>query len=460
MALKGHAKIQLFDAKTGELTDEVENDNLVTNAVKDVVASIVRDWINWPDNNGRPFTTGLVRENGNNVKYNDFIVNFFGGVLVFNSKLPESASHTFPIKDEMLAIIGHAGHGSADTSDVSAGSFNISESTIDIKNKKYQFVWDFGTSAANGDIACICLTSAACGQAGYFQEGAFNQKNCSQMFIDKYPFAPYTKLYNPLSKGDDHYAGVELDALGIGTQLRSYKDVDYNISDYISGYNQLRPRDHKGYYWRIYRKETNGVFDFRCFDYDRKTYHDFSVDTNLFVDSLKAMDSSWDSIMKYSLYIDDETMTIYVGRSSEAIFPNVYVGKIQASDGSFITNTITMPDDYTGQKGDEVIFNNVNGMISVQVCYIQYGASATYGKSTQSLLDDRLDIVKNYCMYNFEPQDFSRIPNVLRDCHGYKSKWDDIIYDMYYLATINNQDEVLQKTSDKTMKIIYTLTEE
>ena len=59
MALKGHAKIQLFDAKTGELTDEVENDNLVTNAVKDVATSIIRDWINWPSDEGIKFSSPL-----------------------------------------------------------------------------------------------------------------------------------------------------------------------------------------------------------------------------------------------------------------------------------------------------------------------------------------------------------------------------------------------------------------
>ena len=477
--LKGSTKIQLFDAKTGELTDEVEKHNLVTNAVNNVMSEIVRDWVNSFDGEYGKFPVGKVCENGKIVEHNDFIQNFYGGLLVFSSKIAESKEHTFPTIDEAVTQIGHAGLGAADATDTAAGSFNATESSFDKMHKKYQFVWDFGTQACNGDISCLCLTSAACGQAGYFKEGAYNNYNYGINIVNK-ANAPYTKNYRPGSDGMESEfftGGIPLDTLGIGSIINSYDDVKVDVSADIAGYTRITPRAHKGYYYAIYYKADSNydVYNFRCFDYDRKTYHDFTVNASSFMTALKSMDGApgywWNNNNifdenGFQYYIDDEAMVIYVGHNHDSAgFPKVLLGKLKVSDASYVTNTVTFPEEWSGDKGNSrVRFNNT--LDGITVCcvndYRQY--QDMDGTSIPVLLTDGLDIRKKYCMYNFHPRtydtdDFNRSP-CRKNMHGYKMYASQYqLYDMYYLATINNQTNVLTKTRDKTMKVIYTITE-
>lgn len=488
--LQGSTKIQLFDAKTGELTDEVEKHNLVTNAVNNVMSEIVRDWVNSYDGHYGKFPVGRVCENGKMVEHNDFIQNFYGGLLVFSSPIAESVDHTFPTIDEAVTQIGHAGLGAADTTDTAAGAFNVTESSFDKAHKKYQFVWDFGTQACNGDIASICLTSAACGQAGYFKEGAYNEYNYGVNVIDKRPNAPYTKNYAPGEPGNDgsYYTdGVPLDTIGIGSTINSFDDIKIDISADIAGYTQLTPRCNKGYYYAIYYKTSNNntVYDFRCFDYDRKTYHDFNVNAEHLVETLKSMDGVWNAWKNnsdgnifwnnysgdgFDIYIDDEKMEIYLGKiHNSKNYPNIVLAKLRVNNGSYITNAITIPDVQSGSDSinydtSYVRFADVLGATSVMVVNEFDNYKKMRSTSIPVLLTDTLDIRRPYCMYNFHPkaddsEEFGWTP-VRKYMHGFQMYASNFtLYDMYYLATINNQTNVLTKTRDKTMKVIYTITE-
>ena len=476
--LQGSTKIQLFDAKTGELTDEVEKHNLVTNAVNNVMSEIVRDWVNSFDGEYGKFPVGKVCENGKVVEHKDFIQNFYGGLVVFSSKIVESVDHTFPTIDEAVTQIGHAGLGAADTTDTAAGAFNVTESSFDKTHKKYQFVWDFGTQACNGNIACLCLTSAACGQAGYFKEGAYNDYNFGINIVDK-ANAPYTKNYRPGGNGMEreyYTGGIPIDTIGIGSIINSYDDVKVDMAAATAGYTQISPRYNRGYYYAIYYKADSNynVYDFRCFDYDRTTYHDFTVDATTFVSTLRSMDGGpdhywWDNNNMFSndgfdYYIDDKNMVIYFGHVAD--FPNkILLAKLKVSDASYVTNTIAFPPEWQGGKYRyNIQFANTLGGITACCVNHQDRYAGMDGSSIPVVLTDGLDIRKKYCMYNFHPRsyDLDRLDDspCRKDMHGYKlygSRYQ--LYDMYYLATINNQTNVLTKTRDKTMKVIYTITE-
>ena len=490
--LKGSAKIQLFDSKTGKLTDEVEEHNLVTNAVNDLMSEIVRDWVNSYNGKYGSFPVGKVCENGKMVEHNDFIQNFYGGMLVFSSHIAEGVEHTFPTVDEAVSQIGHAGLGAADSTDTAAGSFNAAESSFDKVNRRYQFVWDFGTQACNGDIAAICLTSAACGQAGYFKDGAYNEYNYGVNFDTSrpYPNAPYTKRYNPGNdRIDNEYfnGGVPMDTIGIGSTINSYDDVKVDMSTATAGYTIVNPRANKGYYYLIYYKVNNNdnniTYDFRCFDYDRKTYHDFNVNATDFVAALKANDGIPDGWKNNSdgnvfwnnywgeglnIYIDDEKMEVYVGKTHAVKdYPTLVVGKLRVKDGSYVTNEITIPDEVSGSdslKGRPVRFADMLGATTL-MCINEYDDyKSMRSTSIPVLLTDTLDIRIKYCMYNFHPKasdtDSTECAPTRKNMRGYKMYASEAtLYDMYYLATINNQTNVLTKTRDKTMKVIYTITE-
>ena len=139
--MKGHTKIELFDAKTGKLKQRYEEDNLVTNAVKYLLA--YENKINrQPSNEIFPIATKAL-----------------GGIMLFNKEIEESADNfEFPIANQ---LVGYAGR-ETNVTNPQAGSINPLECVN--ADDGYTTVWDFGTSQANGTIKCVCLTSAYAGR--------------------------------------------------------------------------------------------------------------------------------------------------------------------------------------------------------------------------------------------------------------------------------------------------------
>ena len=142
--MKGHTKIELFDAKTGELKQRYEEDNLVTNAVKYLLA--YENKINrQPSNEIFPIATKAL-----------------GGIMLFNKEIEENADNfEFPIANQ---LVGYAGR-ETNVTNPQAGSINPLECVN--ADDGYTTVWDFGTSQANGTIKCVCLTSAYAGRNPY-----------------------------------------------------------------------------------------------------------------------------------------------------------------------------------------------------------------------------------------------------------------------------------------------------
>ena len=158
--LKGIATIQLFDAKTGELQQEVKEENMITNAVEEC--------LNLPDY----MATGLDRNEDRShrlVSYRNSIANnFFNGVLIYRDPIEENAEKVMPPFDN--PEIGHAGDTTAVTLD-HQGTYNTVESG-EIENG-IRRVWDFATDRANGKISCVCLTSRAGGTLGEWRQQAY-----------------------------------------------------------------------------------------------------------------------------------------------------------------------------------------------------------------------------------------------------------------------------------------------
>lgn len=155
--LKGVTTIQLFDAKTGELQQEVREENMITNAIENI--------LNPPDY----LATGL------NTAGTDLAVNMreivepvyskmLNGIMIFDKNIDEDVNITMPPFD--CKEIGHAGgvNGVSGSEYSRIGTYNSAESGS-ITNG-YRHVWDFGSDRANGVIACVCLTSNAGGNVG------------------------------------------------------------------------------------------------------------------------------------------------------------------------------------------------------------------------------------------------------------------------------------------------------
>lgn len=153
---KGHTVITLVDVNTGE-QKVVEEDNLVTNAVKDFFSENAFGLFNLNDNNLVP------------------IRNMFGGVLCFQNSITESASSYDVPSESSNPLIAHAGQTGHNTPSTKRGNPNGSLSGETQDGKGYKFVWDFSTSQGNGQISTVCLTHKVAGDLGTLPIAEFNE---------------------------------------------------------------------------------------------------------------------------------------------------------------------------------------------------------------------------------------------------------------------------------------------
>lgn len=175
MKLKGKATIQIIDAKTGVVKDEVTDENMITHAVENYLNGAL-NYLMTTFRNGYGGQTDW----SNNFRLpNGFLQDLFGGVLIFSSAITEDADHIIPTAAERATFIGCGCQDASLTGDIFRGSINAGETVIG--DDYCTFVWDFTTAQSNGDIAAICLTSNAGGGVGYKQnvpEGSYSTEHC------------------------------------------------------------------------------------------------------------------------------------------------------------------------------------------------------------------------------------------------------------------------------------------
>ncbi|MBQ4165304.1 MAG: hypothetical protein IJD85_03180 [Oscillospiraceae bacterium] len=162
--MKGKATITLSDAKTGKIIQQMEEHNLVTNALNNI--------FNPPQyallhgfNYSNLFQHGLPMWN-----------KLLGGIMLLGNNEEESVDNILPRKGVIpIATAGTEYAGSCPT----RGTLNLNESYE--TDNGYHFTWDFGTDKANGTIRCICLTSKSFGNTGYgtsnYDEGMLMSPN-------------------------------------------------------------------------------------------------------------------------------------------------------------------------------------------------------------------------------------------------------------------------------------------
>jgi hypothetical protein len=151
--LHGHADIYLRDATTGKIVDERHDDNLVTTAAQDAISM-------------NPYA---MRSNLNDgFGMIPVVPNLIGGVLLFPNTVPESTSDYFARNQWPT---GYCSNNADSTDDPRRGSYNATESYA--TSGGYRLVFDFGTADANGDISCICLTNRNGGMS--FQDSRFTK---------------------------------------------------------------------------------------------------------------------------------------------------------------------------------------------------------------------------------------------------------------------------------------------
>ena len=159
MILKGTTTIELTNQKTGEKRT-IEEHNMVTNGMSKVLENIMGE-SNSPTY--RLFAGSYNGDGENGTLGTERMMRMLtGGLILLDSPMTEDVNNFLPVED--VFTVGCASDIAYSGKNVMAGGYNVAESGA-LENG-YKHVWDFGTSQANGQIACACLTTREGGFAG------------------------------------------------------------------------------------------------------------------------------------------------------------------------------------------------------------------------------------------------------------------------------------------------------
>lgn len=510
MALKGKTTIQLFDSKTGEMTDKVEKTNLVTNAVNNVLNGAFNQLAL-----SNMWSSGIWSMNSlyRSPAGKNFAKALYGGVLVFSEPITEDVNHCLPSIEEIKTFIGCANQSASNTGNTFRGSINASES--EVGENYVKFVWDFTTEQCNGDIASICLTSDCGGAVGYgcdayedSLKGLSLRDFYSNNFWDASKAADLSNNTNGAlvyAKGwgsntgkcayidGDYlhviYRGIDnkqniarvtskdkfglslLDGFNYGnitssevidTGIAVYKDIAYTSKDH--GFCQ----DGDGSYanFNLVKYSGNGVAE-------RITIPASNI--NSAITAYAGQTGNRNCLNSKDRIIHNDKLYIITGQLNLTDYPNMLRVWILNFDGTYtfkdIDVTSKMATLLAGTK-KKYILDGLDGEFFEYRGCLAYNSNFESGKYAWFLIDNDGTMQTSAFMftanYRYAKSCFidkeDLIPNPYIEMNMHNSYSDLKLYVPLlvsaYLGTINNQETVLTKTADKTMKIIYTLTQE
>ena len=485
VALKGKTTFELTDVNTGEV-EVIEDTNMITNALQEFLTTYGYFGCDVLDNNYL----------GNS----SFWVNALGGLFLFDTALDEDVNNIF-----MPAGVKMIGNGSKDVSNSGAvtelGSYNATESGLQ-SDGSIKFVYDFSTQQANGTIACACLTSKV---GGYMGMGNDNKK---RLFSNDYTFRtfisasyyqrtsgisgsnrdiqhllyavynenaiyftnPYNIAYNSSYETQHWSYTKKIQILKVRAGLSSVSIKDRNIlNNIIETYDVDIPQailDYMG---------TNKYNVVICSDSEGNVYALFSKASSKADNfGLNAGSFCWmmkiDREMKATAYkiTNNVGYGLDISRSIVA-FNGDYMFAYAYNNGTYYLYGIKYSDSTqiieTGEgfSSRYNIFNIGRNLIGIFGAW--YNSGSYYAPLVYDVVNNTLRYVNgknNYSNELYIPFIDKKGVYISVYCQSSSNatNYFSVLKDPRYLATINNLSEPVVKTSSKTMKVTYTITEE
>lgn len=223
--MKGQTIIELTDIKSGEVT-RFEETNFVTNAIQNLCKPMFKSQ--------NTINSLFFKEEG--ALSIDAIAR---GLMLFGDKFNADADAYLPTKDSNM--IGHAGASTYLGTDLSMGSFNVSQSILNSDTER-SYVWDFTAEQANGIINSVCLTTQVGGVVGCGSKTPPERTNTSlkpfsniaksrlRVLFPESIYA-YTRLPVYLNLKDDCLIQIDLSKISTGTLLLYKVDLGSNKVD-------------------------------------------------------------------------------------------------------------------------------------------------------------------------------------------------------------------------------------
>lgn len=513
MNLRGVTKLELFDADTGILVDSIEESNLVTNAVSNIFNGALNALASF-NNNGVGTHNSLEYLFKLPDGYN-LAKALFGGVLIFSKNITEDAEHCIPTIDEIKSCVGYANLGLTTAGSLFKGSFNESES--EFTDSTFKFVWDFNSDQCNGDIACICLTSDAGANTGLKYNVIENYNDCHVFnFIqdsmwDKKVSTYYNDAHNPMFKSSYYQYNFSGMYVYNNYLYYVYRDKVYKYSlerlaskngvllneafNYgsVSTYNDLITlSDYK--YSKFLCTDGDKVFELDDSQSDVSTLTLYKVSGDAILETVSIPTTNINnSIAEY--FGDSSASQYVVSHRSDGVISNnkIYflVGECNNTDLSTHPNRLRM---YVLSFDGTYIYKDFN--ITSNLVSFLFGTNAVGGAGNTSLevsftkifnslvlisknsspgyayyiVNDDGSIEDYPFMHNKYNMNYSNIHGAYLNTDWLKEPWFSFKFsgnglynsvDLFqaYLATINNLETKITKTSSNTLKITYTLTQ-
>lgn len=405
MRLEGIAEIELTNVNTGEKETIVEK-NMVTNALASIFGHSMGGLIN------KSFLSNYMAP---------IYKKALGGIYIFDENIEESPNTVVPPPN--VECIGHAGNDAYAGKDGRRGSFNSSESVLIDNGVK--LVWDFATNQANGVIKCISLTNELAGRSGIGTDITVPD-------------------YNPV----------------LFASLGSF-DIDYNSSCFGEGYRYTISVVGNVLTIKKYRiaLESISILD-ELFKYTLVSETEIAIldEPNglsrvvVCEDKILVTLRSKNNTNKYNLVVIDKSSFL---KLCEGLTEGVF---------GFDAYDIRLCNGYYYSIQSNKLFkvneNNFSDKIEIPI-----KGSTLYGAYADRIYTD-LDVIdSNGKVLNCKDityfSSYGVCSYLCDDLFYYSTKYNSFIFHTYlgYIATINNLTSPIIKTSDKTMKITYTITE-
>lgn len=506
MALHGHTKIELTDVDTGEV-EVYEKDNMITNAISKVLEDYdvgnVMNNVGMADNcsNSSGPIALVVTRNIENTAYTLFnqylyqtnlLQNAIKGIKLFNETLEENANNLYHVNN----LVGMATAKDTYVSTNSKrGVFNTSESTS--LSNGYKFVFDFGTDKANGTISSICLTDGIGGRCEapvYYttiQEAAITnyRRNAGFNAANGYQYVGYggTQVFNniveydwdnkvltciartnPIKKSDTNSISYKASSLKV---IKYSFDLDNCYLDkpdiykkrIIESYEVTTPVEYflifagacadDDYYYIPVTTANSSNAPVSIIKIDKNTHETSSITTtHKFVTSsyVYSYEEEINCIIRnnklYFYGTDDSTSQfgIFAINLETGVRTTIYIVSTRRQYSGFLL----LPDN-------NIMYGRI--IIKEDDTVITDTAAQNSSTTNWAYSDYGMDVKGSTFLKPNSVGGFSLLSQYYNS-NGWVVLNSFLL--LGYLATINNLDEPIIKTSSQTMKITYTITQE
>lgn len=463
MKLKGKMVIELTDVNTSEV-ETIVKENMVTNAVNNILG-LNPMAIFYTE---AEYSTGLVWT-GNLLP---ICPNMIGGILLFPQALEENADNIYVQSDNLP--VAYASNNVNSTANTARGSLNLTESKA--LDNGYKFVWEFTPSQGNGTISAIALTSAKGGENGFGSSVADASPflmlkevdigslgNTKQMVLFEAVEVDFEKdiLYSVTFENSSvRIRKIRIPIFSIGLNEKT-NDTTFTVLEdkavttstfcFLGDYTLYGEfMDGKDGYWYGFSNEGNASGDARMV-WVKISKTDYSME-----------EGEWTLSNAYLMDVGSrDGSSTYPERICKCCMRNGYLYVPAYNKKGIYKINVKNPADVT-----LIPFGFTSGwkpLCEAGTCelYLTLIGDLIVGNDFQITADDKVIRTKGNQKLNHAATPLFQYKQFLLGWGGsYGNEYRTMYLFTPYLATINNLSSAVVKTTDKTMKITYTLTEE